>query len=206
MSKTGNIVGGVEYATRTAAARHYGKDPKLVLERMKKFGWTLSQAVEVDSRPSKEYRKAIIVDGIEYTSMREAADKLGIKQSTMMNRIKAGIRPEDALSASYRDRVAIKGQAKPVIYNKRIYPSARELLNANPELFNDSDMSKVNETIGRKARLAKKNGGTKYYSLDDVSAEFGFPKFQFLDEFEKLKKELLKLPHDTFFDYSNGRN
>ncbi|MDF4994799.1 hypothetical protein ACEV8O_19200 [Vibrio parahaemolyticus] len=38
---------GVEFPSRTAAARHYGLNPKLVNERITKFGWTLEQALKV---------------------------------------------------------------------------------------------------------------------------------------------------------------
>ena len=42
------IVEEVEFPSRTAAARHYGLNPKLVNERITKFGWTLEQALELE--------------------------------------------------------------------------------------------------------------------------------------------------------------
>ncbi|SHO21884.1 Bacteriophage f237 [Moritella viscosa] len=35
-----HIVDGVEFASRSEAARHYGIEPKLVNERVTKFGWS----------------------------------------------------------------------------------------------------------------------------------------------------------------------
>ncbi len=95
------IVEGVEFPSRTAAARHYGLNPKLVNERVTKFGWTLEQALELEARPKGDYRKKVVIDGTEYSSMRQAARALGVAQSTLMNRIKAGISVEEALSASF---------------------------------------------------------------------------------------------------------
>ncbi len=64
---------GVEFPSRTAAARHYGLNPKLVNERVTKFGWTLEQALELETRPKGDYRKKVVIDGTEYSSMRQAA-------------------------------------------------------------------------------------------------------------------------------------
>ncbi|MEZ9959857.1 hypothetical protein AB4389_19005 [Vibrio cyclitrophicus] len=91
-------VEGVEFTSRTAAARHYGLNPKLVTERMTKRGWMLEQALELEPRPKGDYRKKVVIGGTEYPSMRQAAKELGVAQSTLMNRIKAGISVEGALS------------------------------------------------------------------------------------------------------------
>ncbi len=38
-------VEGLTFTSRIAAARHYGLNPKLVNERVTKFGWALEQAL-----------------------------------------------------------------------------------------------------------------------------------------------------------------
>ncbi|WP_253810873.1 hypothetical protein [Vibrio kanaloae] len=93
------IVEGRSFATRTEAARHYGLNPKLVTERITKRGLTLEQALELEPSPSRTYAKKVVIDGAEYPSMRQAARELGVAQSTLMNRIKAGMPVEAALSA-----------------------------------------------------------------------------------------------------------
>ncbi|WP_240696986.1 hypothetical protein [Vibrio kanaloae] len=64
------IVEGRSFVTRTEAARHYGLNPKLVTERITKRGWTLEQALELEPSPSRTYRKKVVIDGTEYSSMR----------------------------------------------------------------------------------------------------------------------------------------
>ena len=91
------IIGNLTFATRTEAARHFGINPKLVTERMTKRGWTLEQALELEPSPSRVYVKKVVLNGVEYRSMRQAAKELGVAQSTLMNRIKAGIAVEEAL-------------------------------------------------------------------------------------------------------------
>ncbi|MFA0628556.1 hypothetical protein AB4589_12100 [Vibrio sp. 10N.222.49.A3] len=41
----------LEFHSRSAAARHYGLNPKMINESVTKFGWTLKQALEF-SMPS----------------------------------------------------------------------------------------------------------------------------------------------------------
>ncbi|CAK1803940.1 hypothetical protein VCRA2110O318_160006 [Vibrio crassostreae] len=69
---------GLTFTSRTAAARHYGLNPKLVNERVTKFGWTLEQALELEARPTTPYRKKVVIGGTEYPSMRQAAKELGV--------------------------------------------------------------------------------------------------------------------------------
>lgn len=73
-----------------------------------------------------DYRKKVVIDGTEYSSMRQAARELGVAQSTLMNRIKAGISVEEALSAAQTEREKLKGQSKPMLYQGKLYPSARQ--------------------------------------------------------------------------------
>ncbi|MGY6424791.1 hypothetical protein ACXITW_19685 [Vibrio parahaemolyticus] len=177
-------VEGVEYPSRTAAARHYGLNPKLVNERVTKFGWTLEQALELETRPKGDYRKKVVIDGTEYSSMRQAAKELGVAQSTLMNRIKAGISVEEALSAAHTEREKLKGQSKPMFYGNKLYPSARHLLLARPALVAGGDLGKAVTSLNDKARRAKNQGEVRNLSLDQVAAEFGLAKIEFADEFD----------------------
>ncbi|MFB1096869.1 hypothetical protein ACEWH9_22270 [Vibrio diabolicus] len=186
-------VDGVELSSRTAAARHYGLNPKLVNERVTKFGWTLEQALELEARPKGDYRKKVVIDGTEYSSMRQAARELGVAQSTLMNRIKAGISVEEALSVYHTEREKLKGQSKPMFYQGKLYPSARHLLIANPALVAGGDLSKAVTSLNDKARRAKNQGGVRNLSLDQVAAEFGLAKIGFADEFDGFVAQLVEL-------------
>lgn len=183
---------GVEFPSRTAAARHYGLNPKLVNERITKFGWTLEQALELEARPTTPYRKKVVIDATEYSSMRQAARELGVAQSTLMNRIKAGIGVEEALSAVHTEREKLKGQSKPMFYQGKIYPSARHLLLANPALVAGDDLDKAVTSLNDKARRAKNSGYVRNLSLDQVTAEYGLAKIGFADEFDGFVAQLVE--------------
>jgi hypothetical protein len=160
-------VEGLTFTSRTAAARHYGLNPKLVNERVTKFGWTLEQALELEARPTTPYRKKVVIGGAEYSSMRQAAKELGVAQSTLMNRIKAGIGVEEALSAVHTERERLKGQSKPMFYDNKLYPSARHLLLANHALVAGGDLGKAVISLNDKARRAKNKGEIENLSLDE---------------------------------------
>ncbi len=60
----------MEFAYRTAAARPYGLNPKLVNERMTKRGWTLEQALGLEPRPRRTFSKKVVIYSTEHPSMR----------------------------------------------------------------------------------------------------------------------------------------
>ena len=186
-------VEGVEFLSRTAAARHYGLNPKLVNERVTKFGWTLEQALELEARPQGNYRKKVVIGGTEYSSMRQAARELGVAQSTLINRIKAGISVEEALSAAHTEREKLKGQSKPMFYQGKLYPSARHLLLSHPELVAGGDLGKAVTSLNDKARRAKNQGEVRNLSLDQVAAEYDLVKIGFADEFDGFVERLVEL-------------
>ncbi|HCH1198516.1 TPA: hypothetical protein NKQ06_003996 [Vibrio parahaemolyticus] len=185
-------VEGLTFTSRTAAARHYGLNPKLVNERITKFGWTLEQALELEARPKGDYRKKVVIEGSEYSSMRQAARELGVAQSTLMNRIKAGISVEEALLAAHSEREKLKGQSKPMFYGNKLYPSARHLLLANLTLAAGGDLGKAVTSLNDKARRAKNQGEVRNLSLDQVAAEFGLAKIGFADEFDGFVAQLVE--------------
>lgn len=192
-------VEGLTFTSRTAAARHYGLNPKLVNERVTKFGWTLEQALELEARPKGDYRKKVVIDGMEYSSMRQAAKELGVAQSTLMNRIKAGIGVEEALSAVHGEREKLKGQSKPMFYGNKLYPSARHLLLANPALVAGGDFSKAVTSLNDKARRAKNKGEIENLSIDEVSVKYDLPKMRFGDEFDGWVAVLAEDELDSLF-------
>ncbi|MFA0547875.1 hypothetical protein AB4539_16780 [Vibrio splendidus] len=116
---------------------------------------------------------------------RQAAKELGVAQSTLMNRIKAGISVKEALSTEHTEREKLKGQSKPMFCQGKLYPSARHLLLANPALVAGGDLSKAVTSLNDKARRAKNKGEIENLSLDEISVKYGLPKIRFVDEFER---------------------
>ncbi|EOG1477049.1 hypothetical protein [Vibrio parahaemolyticus] len=192
-------VEGVEFASRTAAARHYDLNPKLVNERVTKFGWTLEQALELEARPKGDYRKKVVIDGTEYSSMRQAARELGVAQSSLMNRIKAGISVEEALSAPHANREKLKGQSKPMLYGNKLYPSARHLLLANPSLVAGGDLGKAVTSLNDKARRAKNQGEVLNLTQNELNDRYQLEPALYVDEFYAWSESLLAraLEHDV---------
>ncbi|MGR5324832.1 hypothetical protein ACP3VW_13515 [Vibrio sp. DNB22_17_1] len=113
-------------------------------------------------------------------------------QSTLMNRINAGISVEDALSTAHSEREKLKGQSKPMFYGNKLYSSARHLLLAHPALVAGGDLDKAVTSLNDKARRAKNQGEVRNLSLDQVSAEFGLAKIGFADEFDGLVAQLVE--------------
>ncbi|OEA23995.1 hypothetical protein BBM55_03730 [Vibrio parahaemolyticus] len=191
-NKENLVVNGLSFVTRTEAARYFNINPKLVTERMNKRGWTLEQALELEPSPSRTYSKKVVIDGTEYSSMRQAARELGVAQSTLMNRIKTGIPVEEALSAAHTEREKLKGQSKPMFYGNKLYPSARHLLLANPTLAAGGDLGKAVTSLNAKARRAKNQGEVRNLSLEQVATEFGLAKIGFDDEFDGFVSQLVE--------------
>ncbi|HCG8591128.1 TPA: LysR family transcriptional regulator [Vibrio parahaemolyticus] len=183
-NKENLVVNGLSFVTRTEAARYFNINPKLVTERMSKRGWTLEQALELEPSPSRTYSKKVVIDGTEYSSMRQAARELGVAQSTLMNRIKAGIGLEEALSTPQSDREKLKGQSKPMFYQDKLYPSARHLLLANPALIAGGDLGKAVTSLNDKARRANNRGEIENLSIEEISVKYGLAKVRFVDEFD----------------------
>ncbi len=109
-----------------------------------------------------------------------------------MNRIKAGISVEEALSAAHSEREKLKGQSKPMFYGNKLYPSARHLLLANLTLAAGGDLGKAVTSLNDKARRAKNQGEVRNLSLDQVAAEFGLAKIGFADEFDGFVAQLVE--------------
>lgn len=136
---------------------------------MTKRGWTLEPALELEPIPRRTFANKVVIDGTEYPSMRQAAKDLGVAQSTLMNRIYAGISVEEALSAAHGEREKLKGHSKPMFYQGKLYPSARHLLLANPEL----DLGKAITSLNDKARRAKNKGEIENLSIYEISVKYG---------------------------------
>ena len=169
-------INDIEFASRSAAARHYSLDPKLVNERVTKFGWSLAQAVGAESRPSKAHSKPVEINGVSYNSVSEAAKALGMAKTTLARKLKSG--------DEFNLREPALGRFKPMYYNGDLYPSACHLLLDHFELMVGFDVEREVRLLKQKAYRAKVKGETLGLSLDDVSEKFGVDKLRYTDEFD----------------------
>lgn len=90
-------VEGINFSSRSEAAKFYGLEPKLVNERVTKNKWTIEQALGIADPPNGKHSKTVVLEGIEHQSLRAVARKYGITQSTLMNRIKSGLSVEESI-------------------------------------------------------------------------------------------------------------
>ncbi len=79
-----------------------------------------------------------------------------------------------------------------MFYQGKLYPSARHLLLANPELVAGGDLDSTVTKFNDRARRAKNRGGIENLSLDQVAAEFGLAKIGFSDEFDGFVARLVE--------------
>lgn len=92
------VVGGKSFESIRSAAEHYAMDFKKVYDRYSEKGWTLEQALGVES-PSETVRFSgleVTVFGITYPSLQKAADALGISKEGFRKRLASGASPEQA--------------------------------------------------------------------------------------------------------------
>jgi len=92
------VVGGKSFESIRSAAEHYAMDFKKVYDRYSEKGWTLEQALGVESPPETVRFSGleVTVFGITYPSLQKAADALGISKEGFRKRLASGASPEQA--------------------------------------------------------------------------------------------------------------
>jgi hypothetical protein len=91
------MVCGVEYRSLSEAARKHGFSPSKISSRLL-LGWTLREALEIDPRPKANcVGREIVVNGIKYAKIKDAAKEHGFTGQFIANRINLGLTPEQAL-------------------------------------------------------------------------------------------------------------
>lgn len=117
------VVEGVRYPSEKAAAEHYGiKNNKV--HRRRKRGWTLRQALGLDSRRKpKTAPKRIVVEGTAYESRQAAVDHYGLEYATVSARLKKGWSVEEAFELTERRKRTDHYNAQEVIVGGVTYHS-----------------------------------------------------------------------------------
>ena len=90
----GITIDGIYFETLLKACEYYNIKYKTVLARLNKLGWSIEEAFELVYRDNR--CENIILDGIEYKSISDAAKKYGLKCNLINERIRHGWSIEEA--------------------------------------------------------------------------------------------------------------
>lgn len=90
-------VDGRTFPSFAQAAEHYGLAVEVFAQRVTKLRWTPEEAVGLVERDWDGKSKSIKVDGIEFTSIRQAAIHFGKKVALVYARVEMGWTPKQAL-------------------------------------------------------------------------------------------------------------
>lgn len=101
------VISGIQYISLREAAKALGKDYKLVHDRYRSKGWSIEEAFDISPPPlTKKFTGiSIIVNGVTYKSMAEAAKDLGISSEPFRLRIKAGMTPDQAFQKARKNKL-----------------------------------------------------------------------------------------------------
>lgn len=93
-------VRGTVFPTLKKAADQYGIDHKTVHRRIKKLGWSVEQALEIEPRitPYTKKLKAVTAFDVEYKSMTHASRAFGMSPKLVAQRVREGWSVEQALT------------------------------------------------------------------------------------------------------------
>lgn len=99
-------VDGQRFISIGAAARHYGVEEWSVHQRVNRYGWTLRQALELDSAPLRKPARgrATEVQGMTFDSIKDAAQHFGLMPNVVQSRLDLGWPIEQALGLQPRPK------------------------------------------------------------------------------------------------------
>ena len=91
---------GTVFPTLKKAADQYGVEYKTAHRRIKKLGWSVEQALEIEPRikPYTKKLKAVTAFGVEYKSMTHASRAFGMNPQLVAQRVREGWSVEQALT------------------------------------------------------------------------------------------------------------
>lgn len=95
---------GTVFPTLKEAADQYGVKYKTAQSRIKRLGWTIEQALEIEPRitPYTKKLKAVTAFNIEYKSMTHASRAFGMNSKLVAQRVRDGWSVEQALTIKVR--------------------------------------------------------------------------------------------------------
>ena len=104
------VVGRKSFESIRSAADYYGIDFKKVYDRYSEKGWTLEQALGLESPPESVRFSGlqVTVFGVTYPSLQKAADALGINKEGFRKRLASGATPEQAFERARKGSMSNK--------------------------------------------------------------------------------------------------
>jgi|TARA_R110000824_G_scaffold54248_9_gene149735 hypothetical protein len=101
-NQTPITVDGIEYESMSAACRHYGLTEGFWFDKVSRRirdGWTIEQAFNLEPPPPREAanNEITVCYGKTYNSHTDLAEAYGLSQTTVSQRIREGMTPEQAV-------------------------------------------------------------------------------------------------------------
>lgn len=120
---------GVTFSSRAAAAEHYGVEPSVFNIRISRLKWTPEEAAGVVEKEWRGKAKSVVLSGIEYASLKAAAEALNKDYKTVDARIRRKWTLEQAFDLADPPE-SMQHRAKPVIFRGVKYRSMNKLAEA----------------------------------------------------------------------------
>jgi hypothetical protein len=122
-------IDGTRFSSRSAAAEHYGVDPSVFNIRISRLKWTPEEAAGLIEKDWKGKAKSLMLEGVRYESLKEAAEAYEKEYKTVHARISYGWTPEQAFDLAPPPET-MEHRASPVRYKGKKYPSMQKLAEA----------------------------------------------------------------------------
>jgi len=185
------IYKGKEYNSKKALAKAYGINEKKFCERLR-VGWSIEQALEHEERNvGPTSKKKIYIDEKEFKSLRKAAEYLDIPYTNFLrdyNKNGGNYNPieEEPL-------VSIKGNTRPFLYDRHIYPSLNLMLMS----CNNYDESESRRLSVNFSNIRVKCNAAQI-DIEDLTVYGDIDKPKFINDFECFIQEV-----SLVFDLAN---
>ena len=111
---------GKTYRSLSALCRAFGVSRDILRRRYFVKGWSMAEALGTQARMIRRFTKPLIIDGVEYSSQRAAAEAYGLSEGILSQRLRKGRTAEQAVGLEYFEN---KYTAKEVVIKGRHFPS-----------------------------------------------------------------------------------
>lgn len=125
---------GVVYPSYSALAQAFGISEKL-LDGRRRLGWTLKDALTTPTHSKNASSKPVVVQGVKFYSIREAAKAYGKSYTALYNKMDLGWSIEDALGLTGRAPLTRKAVSVNGVHFPSISAAARHYGNDPREVF-----------------------------------------------------------------------
>jgi len=176
-------VGGIVYPTLSEACHVHDLDAKTVRYRLS-AGWSIEQAFEQSDPPARISKgREIVVEGVAFPSLTQAAKLYGVNAGTAQSRIKMGWTIDQVFSLEERPKRTAHN-AEPIELNEIVYASRSQAAEAHgiPVKIVESRLKlgwSVREAFGLTGRANYRGprevhiSGHDFRSISQAAKQFG---------------------------------